>query len=163
MHIDRYEQIWIRISVAVLVIFMIGIVVAGWSLSIQVPGVYGRVDPNTVTEPGSPWAEPGLRELAPGKYEAYILAQIWTFVPGEIRVPAGSEVTFYVTSKDVQHGFRIQDTNLSFMVLPGQISKMTHRFEEPGEYVFVCHEYCGVGHHTMAGKLIVEEAVASNQ
>ena len=40
---------------------------------------------------------------------------------------------------------------------------MTHRFEEPGEYDFVCHEYCGVGHHTMAGKLIVEEAVASNQ
>ncbi len=163
MHIDRYEQIWIRISVAVLVVFMLGIIVAGWSMGIQVPGVYGRVDPNTVTEPGSPWAEPGVRELAPGKYEVYILAQIWTFAPSEIRVPAGSEVTFYVTSKDVQHGFRIQDTNLSFMVLPGQISKMTHRFEEPGEYVFVCHEYCGVGHHTMAGKLIVEEAVASNQ
>ena len=72
-------------------------------------------------------------------------------------VPAGSTVTFYVTSKDIQHGFRIQGTNVSMMILPGEVSKLTATFDEPGEYDIVCHEYCGVNHHTMFGKIIVEE------
>jgi cytochrome c oxidase subunit 2 len=114
-----------------------------------------------VTTPGvSPWAEPGLREIAPGKYEAYVLAQIWLFTPNEIRVPAGSEVTFYVTSKDVQHGFKISNTNINMMVLPGQVSKLTAHFDKPGTYNIICHEYCGVGHHTMFGQIIVEEPEA---
>ena len=32
------------------------------------------------------------------------------------------------------------------------------RFDEPGEHLLVCHEYCGIGHHTMAGRFIVEPA-----
>ena len=97
-----------------------------------------------------------MRELAPNKYEAYILAQAWSFQPREIRVPVGSTVTFYLTSKDVQHAFRLDNTNINMMVLPGEISKLTATFDEPGDYNFVCLEYCGVGHHTMFGQLIVE-------
>ncbi|MBK8988976.1 MAG: cupredoxin domain-containing protein [Chloroflexi bacterium] len=84
------------------------------------------------------------------------MSQTWSFVPREIRVPAGSTVTFYVTSKDVQHGFRINETNVNMQIVPGEVSKLTVTFDEPKEYDFVCHEYCGVGHHTMAGKVIVE-------
>ncbi len=161
MHVDKYEQAWIRLSIFVLVVFILAVLTASITAGIQVPGVYGRVDPNTLTTPGaSPWAEPGLRELAPGKYEAYILAQIWLFNPNEIHVPAGSEVTFYVTSKDVQHGFKIANTNINMMVLPGQVSKLTATFDKPGTYNIICHEYCGVGHHTMFGRIIVEEPVA---
>ena len=39
-----------------------------------------------------------VRELAPGKYEAYVRAQIWQFTPREIRVPAGE-----FTAVGVQH------------------------------------------------------------
>lgn len=46
---------------------------------------------------------------------------------------------------------------MSEMVIPGQVSRVTVTFEEPGEYPYVCNEYCGVGHHTMSGKVIVEE------
>jgi cytochrome c oxidase subunit 2 len=69
----------------------------------------------------------------------------------------GSTVTFFLTSKDVQHGFHLWDTNLNVMVLPGQVSKVTVTFDEPGEYTYVCNEYCGVGHHTMEGMVVVEE------
>ncbi|MDZ7379280.1 MAG: cytochrome c oxidase subunit II [candidate division KSB1 bacterium] len=85
-----------------------------------------------------------------------MLAQIWSFTPNEVRVPAGSLVTFYVTSKDVTHGFRIENTNVNVMLLPGQISKVTARFDKPGTYQFICHEYCGLGHQVMSGRLIVE-------
>jgi cytochrome c oxidase subunit 2 len=42
------------------------------------------------------------------------------------------------------------------MVLPGQIAHVEARFDTPGEYPMLCHEYCGIAHHTMAGKVVVE-------
>jgi cytochrome c oxidase subunit 2 len=162
LHVDRFEGAWMRIAVAVLAIFFISILVSAFASGFQVPGVYQRIDPTKLYEPGSPFAEPGLRELAPGKYEAYIRAQIWSFTPNEIRIPAGSEVTFYATSQDVQHGIKIQDTNINMMILPGQVSTLKAKFDTPGTYDFVCHEYCGQLHHTMYGQLIVEaEQVAA--
>lgn len=157
LHVDRYESAWIRLSIVILVLFVLAIVFASSAYSIQVPGAYARINPNTLLTPAvSPFAEPGLRELAPGKYEVYIRAQIWRFTPEEIRIPAGSTVTFYITSQDVQHGFKLLDTNINMMILPGQISTLTAQFDEPGTYNMICHEYCGTLHHTMFGRLIVE-------
>ncbi len=155
--IDPYEKAWMRLSMVLLVVFIVLVGVAGYALGFQVPAPEARVDPATVaTDPNSPWSKPGLRELAPGKYEAYVLAQIWLFNPREITVPAGSTVTFYVTSKDVQHGFKIQDTNVNMQVLPGYVSKLTVTFDKPGKYLVLCTEYCGSGHAAMSGTIIVE-------
>ena len=160
MHIDRSEKIYIIGSIILLVVFASAIVISGFAFGIQVPLPEAQVNPNTVATPGvSPWGNPPeerVRELAPGKYEAYLLAQTWVFSPATVTVPVGSEVTFYLTSKDVQHGFYLQGTNINMMVLPGQVSKLTATFDTPGEHYFICHEYCGVGHQTMYGKLVVE-------
>lgn len=157
LHVDRYEGAWMRVSAIILAIFFLAVTIAGFAVGFQVPGVYQRIDPTKLFEAGSPFAEPGLRELAPGRYEAYIRAQIWQFTPNEIRIPVGSTITFYVTSQDVQHGIKITDTNINMMALPGQISRLTTTFDRPGTYNFVCHEYCGQLHHTMYGRIIVEE------
>src|SRR5215216_2084607 len=87
IHVDRYESAWIRISMVVLVIFFVTIVVSAFSVGFQVPGVYQRIDPATLMNADSPYANPTLRELAPGKYEVYIRAQVWSFTPSEIHVP----------------------------------------------------------------------------
>ena len=100
--------------------------------------------------------EERFREVAPNKYEAYILGQTWAFLPNRLTIPKGSEVTFYITSKDVIHGFDLQGTNINMMIIPGQISTLTATFDEPGEYNFVCNEYCGIAHQTMFGTLVVE-------
>jgi cytochrome c oxidase subunit 2 len=157
IHVHTYEKWWMGLSIIVLVVFAAAIGVAAFMSGIQVPVPEARVDPNTVAQSG-PFAEPGVRELAPGKYEAYIRAQAspWKFEPAEIRVKVGSTVTFYLTSVDVQHGFKLEGTNINAMILPGQISKMTATFDKAGEYPFVCHEYCGVGHQNMFGKVVVE-------
>jgi cytochrome c oxidase subunit 2 len=136
MHIDPYERNWIRISIGLLIGFAIAITVAGFSFGFQVPSPEQRVDPRTVaTDPNSPWSEPGLRELT---------------------IPVGSTVTFYITSKDVQHGFKLQNTNLNVQVVPGQVSKLTISFDKPGQYDYICSEYCGAAHAAMFGTLIVE-------
>ena len=157
MHIDPYEKNWMRISIGILIGFAIAITVAGFAFGFQVPSPEQRVDPRTVaTDPNSPWSQPGLRELAPGKYEAYILAQTWQFLPREMTVPVGSTVTFYITSKDVQHGLKLQNTNLNVQIVPGQVSSLTIQFDTPGRYDYVCSEYCGAAHAAMFGTLTVE-------
>ncbi len=159
MHIDAYERNWMIFSFVLLALFATAVSVAAFGMGIQVPAPEQRVDPRTVaTDPNSPWSNPGLREIAPGKYDAYILARAvpqWEYLPKEITVPAGSSVSFYVTSADVQHGFMIQNTNANFMVLPGQVSKLTIKFANPGTYNFICTEFCGVGHAVMYGAVIV--------
>ena len=159
LHIDKYERNWLIISAVLLVVFAAAVSTAAFGMGIQVPAPEQRVDPRTVaTDPNSPWSTPGLREVSPGKYDAYILARAvpqWEYLPKEISVPAGSKVTFYVTSSDVQHGFKIQDTNANFMVLPGQVSKLTITFDTPGTYNFICTEFCGAGHGIMYGAVVV--------
>lgn len=160
MHIDRYERLFIYAAVALLVVFMGALAVSSFAFGIRVPTAYEKVDPRTVATPPSPWglpAEERIRELSPGNYEVYLLAQMWQFSPNTITVPAGSRVTFYSTSKDVQHGFKIIDTNINIMALPGEVGVLTATFDEPGTYNFVCHEYCGALHHTMYGQVVVEE------
>lgn len=160
IHIDSRERNFIIGTTVLLLIFGTAVLVSSFAFGIQIPAPVERIDPRVVATPGqSPWGDPvdeRVRELAANKYEVYILAQAWSFQPSQIRVPVGSTVTFYLTSKDVQHGFRLDDTNINMMVLPGEVSKLTATFDEPGEYNFVCHEFCGVGHHTMYGQLIVE-------
>jgi len=157
IHIDRYEKIWIFFTIAMLAGLLVAVTVMAFGYGIQLPVDFGRVDPKTVATPGvSPFGEPGLRELAPGKYDAYILAQAWRFTPAEIKLKVGDTVTFYFTSIDVQHGVKINGTNINLMILPGQVSRLTHTFSAAGEHLVACHEYCGVGHHTMFARIIVE-------
>lgn len=159
LHVDRYEGIWVRVSGAMLFVFSVLVIYASSSLGIQLPGMHMRIDPRTVATPGSsPFADPQVNQLADDEYEAYIRSQIWQFTPAEIRIPAGSKLTMYVTSQDVIHGFHIDKTNVNVMVLPGQVTKVAARFAEPGVYNFICHEYCGLAHHTMFGRIVVESA-----
>jgi cytochrome c oxidase subunit 2 len=154
LHIDPYEKTWIFVSILMLIVFFGAITVAGLSFGVRVPDPVARVDPTNLEASGT-FAEPGLKEVAPKRYEAYIVAQTWTFNPAEITVPAGSIVKFYVTSRDVQHGFKLQNTNVNMQIVPGQVSSLAVKFDEPGEYEFICTEYCGIAHATMYGKVIV--------
>jgi cytochrome c oxidase subunit 2 len=44
------------------------------------------------------------------------------------------------------------------MLVPGYISQFTTVFDTPGDYLLVCHEFCGNGHHAMHGRVIVDPA-----
>ena len=90
-------------------------------------------------------------------YQVFAVAQMWQFQPSEIYIPVGSEVDFYLTSKDVVHGFNIADKNVNMMAIYGNINKTTVKFEKPGIYYITCHEYCGIGHHNMQAQVIVND------
>lgn len=155
--IDPFERNWMRFSAALLVVFFATVSIAGFAMGFQVNGADAEVDPRTVLD-SEPWSNPGLRQIDENTYEAYVVAQTWAFVPRELEVPVGSTVVINVTSPDLQHGFKITDTNINTMVVPGQVSKMTYTFDTVGEFPYICHEYCGSGHAAMYGLVRVVPA-----
>jgi len=157
MRIHTYEKGFLAAGFAVLVLCGGALIWASIGMGIHLPGASGRIDPREArTTP--PFDQPGVRQIGPNAYEVIVLAQAWSFNPAEIRVPAGADITFTATTTDVLHGLNVEGTRLNMMLIPGQISRNTYRFDTPGEYLLICHEYCGLGHHMMAGKVIVEAA-----
>lgn len=101
------------------------------------------------------YTTPKVNKVDDSTYQVFAVAQMWMFEPAEIQIPAGSEVDFFLTSKDVVHGFNLAEKNVNMMAVYGNINKTTVRFDKPGVYDIVCHEYCGTGHQNMKAQVIV--------
>lgn len=109
------------------------------------------------------YTEPKVTKIDDSTYQVFAVAQMWAFQPSEIYIPVGSEVDFFLTSKDVVHGFNIADKNINMMAIFGSINKTTVKFDKPGVYEIVCHEYCGTGHQNMKAEVIVNYPKPNNK
>ncbi len=145
---DKSEKIALGLSGALLILFFGAIMYAGIAKDIEVP---------TCITDMEPFATDTLFQTGPDTYELQMVARMWAFQPSTIRLPVGSTVDLYLTSQDITHGFKVDRRNINLMAVPGAINYMQVTFDEPGEYLFACHEFCGAAHHTMAGRFIIEE------
>jgi cytochrome c oxidase subunit 2 len=152
---DRYERYWLIAVSATLGVFAAALLAGAVIFGVRAPDFGGFINPTLLHE--TEFANPGIRDLGNNEYEVTLLARMWSFSPAEIRVPVGSVVTFNVTSADITHGFIIEQHNINFEVIPGHIARARVTFREAGEFRYICHEYCGRGHHLMHGVIIVEE------
>jgi cytochrome c oxidase subunit 2 len=155
LHIHRYEKIWLGFGLGILVVLLATITTAAVVDGFVPPSRVQTIDPTKVAST-PPFDHPGLHKIGDHAYEAYYVAHIFSFDPAAISIPAGSRVTFFVTSTDVEHGFYIPETGINSMVTPGWVSSVSHTFKTPGKYLLVCHEYCGAGHQFMAGSIEVK-------
>lgn len=155
MKMHRHEEIWLILSVSVLVIFMVVVGYQTFALGMGPPSHKETIDPQKVDET-APFDQPGVYQTGENEYEVIMTLEIFSFNPDDIEIPVGSNVTFTMTSKDVVHGFQVAGTNLNAMVMPGYIQKITQKFDKPGEYLVLCNEYCGIGHQMMSTTIIVK-------
>lgn len=155
MKVHTYEKAFLWAGAVLLVVFGLALVYSSVAMGISLPGDEARIEPTEVRAT-PPFDDPGAHRVGPGQYQAVVISQAWQFTPSEIRVPAGSEVTFLSTSTDVIHGIHVEGTRVNMMLIPGQVSRNSYTFEEPGEHLMICHEFCGAGHHLMFGRVIVE-------
>ncbi len=155
MHLNRYERIWLTLTVALLVAFLATITTAAVVDGFVPPSHIQSIDPTKVSQT-PPFDKPGLHKLADGSYELYYVAHIFSFNPQHVQVPLGAHVTFYITSADVEHGFSVPETSINTMVTPGWVSSLSYTFRKPGKFLLVCNEYCGAEHHLMAGDIEVK-------
>jgi len=158
MNIDFYERVWMWAAAGIVALFMVLIAVSTLAQGIHPPSHVETIDPSTVfkdprfSHVGTPI------ELPDGTIEVQMVAIMFAFVPNEIRVPPGRRIRFRLTSADVTHGFIVAGTNVNSMIVPGYISQFTTTFARTGDYLLMCHEFCGNGHHAMQGRIIVDPA-----
>jgi|SRR5690625_296630 len=155
MKLHRFEEIWLVLAVIVILGSMVITGYQAFAQGMGPPSHKETIDPQKVDEI-EPFDNPGVFEVGDNEYEVVMTLQTFSFTPADIEVPAGSTVHFTMTSKDVVHGFQVAGTNLNAMVMPGHIQKISQTFDEPGEYLVLCNEYCGAGHQMMSTTITVK-------
>ena len=84
-----------------------------------------------------------------------VVARKFVFRPEEIELKKGEAVTLELTSADVVMGFNVPDFKVRSDIIPGVVTKLTFTPDQAGTFTFLCDIFCGDGHETMSGKLIV--------
>src|SRR5215212_841651 len=79
---------------------------------------------------------------------------------GQLHVKAGVPYRFETVSKDVIHSFNIPDFTILMDAVPGRVNTVWNVFDQPGEYLIQCREYCGLLHYNMRAKVFVLPATA---
>ncbi len=87
--------------------------------------------------------------------EITIIAKDFTFEPSTIEVMKGDNVRLRLVSKDVRHGILITGYGINEAFSPGEDAIVEFTADREGEFGFRCSVYCGKGHSTMKGTLIV--------
>jgi cytochrome c oxidase subunit 2 len=92
----------------------------------------------------------------PAGEDVYLLARLWEFWP-ILELKKGQSYRIHLSSADWMHGFSLQPTNINISIHPGYEHVINLTPTDTGEFGIVCNEYCGIGHHTMTGRIRVTE------
>jgi cytochrome c oxidase subunit II len=158
---ERVEHRWATAAVAILVLFVALATFSALHLAAMPQSRVETADPITLHLYGE-FIDSNLGSaLEPdGSVIVRGIGQQYSFTPSCMLIPNDTPITFRATSADVVHGFLITGTNINLMLVPGYISSLNARFATPGERLMPCHEFCGVGHEGMWGRIkIVDKAV----
>lgn len=88
--------------------------------------------------------------------DIYLYGRLWEWYP-ILELEKGKSYRLHLSSMDWLHGLSIQPTNLNLQVHPAIDMVVTITPDTTGQFGIVCNEYCGIGHHTMAGRMYVTE------
>ena len=118
-----------------------------------------------------PWALPGILAGRPAGFvreengypvvhpppgsDVYLIARLWQWWP-ILELEKDQTYRLHLSSLDWQHGFSLQPQNINLQIHPNYDMVVTITPDVSGEFSIVCNEYCGIGHHTMLGKLYVK-------
>ncbi|MBI2729556.1 MAG: c-type cytochrome [Sphingobacteriales bacterium] len=162
--ISRDERMWLVIALLLCIMLFIWMVM--WH-------VYGKQNPSNITyrtntiefanlseayiKKNMVGLDKGIPVVRPEpNSDVIVMGQMWRWSPVLI-LQKDESYNLHISSKDVMHGFSIQPVNMNFQIYPGYDYVLKFKPTETGEYKIICNEFCGIGHHTMIGKIVVIE------
>ncbi len=162
--VAKDEKMWMLIALVLCIMLFIWMVL--WH-------VYGKQNPSSITYKTSTTefgklssayiqrnmvgSDNGVPVVRPQpNTDVFLLAEMWRWSPAMI-LQKDQAYRMHISSRDVVHGLSIQPVNMNFQVYPGYDYVLEFKPTEVGEYKIVCNEFCGIGHHTMIGKIVVIE------
>ncbi len=157
------ERTWIGLALAWCVV--LSVMMPYWHVKGQQnsTGEAYRVDPSAFQQRVTRFVQAGrvgeykgvdVVEAPPGG-DAYLLGRMWAWYP-VLKLKKGQTYRLHLSSTDLQHGFSLQPVNMNFQALPGYDHVLTITPTQSGEFPIICNEFCGIGHHGMTGRIIVE-------
>lgn len=162
--IERSEILWITIALvwSLIMFFMMPYwhIAGEQNLSNEAyrikPDVFAErteamADKYTVREEG----DTGIPVVhPPAGSDIYMLARLWEWWP-VLELEKDQTYRLHLSSMDYQHGFSLLPENINLQIHPDYEMVVTIKPNRTGEYSVVCNEFCGIGHHTMVGKIHV--------
>lgn len=127
-------------------------------------GIRAKVDPQAFVERTNRFIEEykvgeekgfPVVEPPPGA-DIYLLARMWQWTP-VLKLKKGVEYTLHLSSADINHGFSLFPINVNIQVIPGYDYGLRVTPSAAGDFRVICNEFCGIGHHLMVGKVLVED------
>lgn len=91
----------------------------------------------------------------PGPRVIKVSARRFVFTPDRIALAKGEPVTFELTTEDVFMGFDVPDFRVRSDIVPGKVMRLSFTPDRTGTFTFLCDVFCGEGHETMNGTLVV--------
>lgn len=164
----RDERVFLWLIAASLVLMTA--VVFGWLAwgRQNVPSTYRYMTPTQFSAEVAKFADryqaaDGRVYVPPGE-DAYLVASRYTFYP-ELVLQANTRYRFWLSATDVLHGFSLVggSQNINLELAPNHVTGMNLTVGDPGRYLVVCNEYCGLQHHTMKTFLTVVPAADMRQ
>ena len=100
-------------------------------------------------------AATGGAVLAAGPRVIPVVARKFVFLPNKIEVKKGEAITLELTAPEVVMGINIPDFKVRADIIPGQVARLTFTPDKTGTFTFLCDIFCGDGHESMSGTMIV--------
>jgi cytochrome c oxidase subunit II len=100
----------------------------------------------------------GLTGLAAKAAEPRVIkvhARKFTFTPNKIPLAPNESVVFELTAQDAVMGFSIPQFGVRADVPPGTVVRLPATASGTGNVEFLCDIFCGSGHETMNGMIVV--------
>jgi cytochrome c oxidase subunit 2 len=103
----------------------------------------------------------------PDAYEVFVVGKQWMWKaqhPGgqreinELHLPLDRDIKVTLISEDVIHDFGIPAFRQKIDVLPNRYVSTWYRPTVPGRYHLFCNQFCGTGHASMVGTVVVQRA-----
>jgi len=104
------------------------------------------------------------QQSPPGASTAPVItmtAKKYEFDPAVITVKQGDRVKLVITATDREHGIKLAAYDINQKLEKGIPATIEFTADKAGTFPFECSVVCGLGHHHMKGKLVVESLPSS--
>lgn len=124
-----------------------------WQWSFRYPGadgVLGAADSGAVTAE-NPF---GMDPDDPNGRDDILVSE------NVMHLPLDRPVKLLLRSKDVLHDYAVAEFRVKMDLVPGAVTYMWLTPTVAGTYDILCEELCGLGHHVMRGRVVVEDTAS---
>ena len=163
----RSEKVWVRIAFVWCMVLFAMMPLWHWKGGQNPSGIRRRTTPEAYmarvmefiqtyqvdTDRGLPVVAP------PAGADVYLAAFSFQWMP-ILKLQRDVEYTLHLSAIDVNHGFSLYPINVNFQVVPGYDYGLRVRPNAAGDFRIICNEFCGIGHHIMVGRVIVDNPPA---